>query len=276
MKKFILFATIALSAMMTHAQCAANFSYSVSGNSVQFTNSSAGTTYYQWHFGDGAASNASNPSHTYSAAGTYDVCLYAYYSDSSGGFCADTLCQLITVQDSTGNTPCSANFSWTITGNTVQFNNTSTGTNSNQWSFGDGGYSYTNNPTHTYSSPGTYSVCLYSYYDDSLQVICADSICQVVYVNDSLDSTASVKPVVLDAFELFPNPATTVLNVKMENVSANTYASITDLVGREMTRVELTSQLTEISVIDLPNGVYIVQLIDADQQLIGMRKFIRQ
>ena len=42
---------------------------------VSFTDASTGATSWSWTFGDGATSTAQNPSHTYSAAGTYTVSL---------------------------------------------------------------------------------------------------------------------------------------------------------------------------------------------------------
>ncbi|HXB40707.1 MAG TPA: PKD domain-containing protein, partial [Bacteroidia bacterium] len=62
-----------------------NFTYTVNCNVVNFTDLSNGTciwqagpwlpTAWQWHFGDGTSSTAQNPSHAYSAAGTYTVTL---------------------------------------------------------------------------------------------------------------------------------------------------------------------------------------------------------
>src|SRR6185437_3612194 len=44
---------------------------------VTFTNTSThlGSTTYLWHFGDGGSSNQINPTHTYTASGTYNVTL---------------------------------------------------------------------------------------------------------------------------------------------------------------------------------------------------------
>lgn len=57
----------------------ANFSDSISGLTVNFTDSSTdsdGTIASRsWNFGDGSTSTATNPSHTYAAAGTYSVSL---------------------------------------------------------------------------------------------------------------------------------------------------------------------------------------------------------
>lgn len=65
----------------------ADFSYSVSGKNVSFTNESRSdvdtTLDYHWEFGDGNTSKLKNPVHVYSSNGTYPVrlivkdCIYA-------------------------------------------------------------------------------------------------------------------------------------------------------------------------------------------------------
>lgn len=45
---------------------------------ANFTNSSTFATTSQWNFGDGNSSNNTNPSHTFTLAGTYFVCLTSY------------------------------------------------------------------------------------------------------------------------------------------------------------------------------------------------------
>jgi len=63
----------------TNTAPTANFSYVTSGLTATFTDSSTDPqgnstiTGHSWNFGDGATSTATNPSHTYSAAGTYSV-----------------------------------------------------------------------------------------------------------------------------------------------------------------------------------------------------------
>ena len=51
----------------------AGFSQSISGKTVQFTNTSANATIYAWTFGDGATSALANPGHTYVNNGSYTV-----------------------------------------------------------------------------------------------------------------------------------------------------------------------------------------------------------
>lgn len=70
-----------------------NFTYTGT-LTVDFTDASTGTpTIYGWSFGDGATASTANATHTYTADGTYDVCLIVM--NASG--CDDTLCQSITI-----------------------------------------------------------------------------------------------------------------------------------------------------------------------------------
>ncbi len=125
---------------------------------VYFTNSSSGATSYSWDFGDGGTSTATNPSHTYTSVGTFTVRLTATSSCGSDTY---TRTNYITTG---GCTYPVANFTGSPTsGNTpltVNFTDQSTGATSWSWSFGDGGASTAQNPSHTYTSQGTFSVTL--------------------------------------------------------------------------------------------------------------------
>ena len=62
----------------------ASFQFEVSAGNfleVTFTNYSQNATSYEWDFGDGETSTESDPTHVYSAAGTYDVVLVAKNAD---------------------------------------------------------------------------------------------------------------------------------------------------------------------------------------------------
>ncbi len=68
------------------------------GSSISFTDSSAGNAIsWNWDFGDGTTSNLQNPTHTYTASGTYDVSLTA---TASGGSDSETKTGFITVNAS--------------------------------------------------------------------------------------------------------------------------------------------------------------------------------
>jgi PKD repeat protein len=126
---------------------------------VSFTDLStgAGINSWSWDFGDGNGSTAQNPSHTYTAAGSYTVSLTA-----SSSACGDTLTRTgyITVSDlplaDFSGSPTSGNGSVT-----VDFSDLSTGVPTGWiWDFGDGNGATSQNPSHTYTAVGTYTVTL--------------------------------------------------------------------------------------------------------------------
>ena len=141
----------------------ANFTDSVSGLTVSFTNTSTDTggtiTSYAWNFGDGNTSTSASPSHTYTAAGTYTVSLEV--TDSTGA--TNTKSGSVTVSSGASGKPV-ASFTDSVNGLAVAFTNTSTDTggtiSSYAWNFGDGSTSTSASPSHTYTAAGTYTVSL--------------------------------------------------------------------------------------------------------------------
>jgi len=143
---------------------AANFSSNVTSGytplNVLFTDKSTGTpTSWNWNFGDGTNSTQQNPVHVYSTAGNYTVKLTVSNAQGSN---TTTKVDYIKV----GATPSPvANF-WgsPVSGNAplnVTFKDNSTGSPTSwNWSFGDGTYSTVQNPKHTYSAAGNYTIKL--------------------------------------------------------------------------------------------------------------------
>jgi len=134
------------------------------GEPINFVNTSSGASFYLWDFGDGLISTNANPSHTYGVSGTYDVTLIATASASFGG-CQDTIVQTVTVNI---NTNPLADFTATPMGPiqscqvpfTMDFFDASIGATNWLWDFGDGNTSNVQNPVHTYTATGDYTVSL--------------------------------------------------------------------------------------------------------------------
>lgn len=95
----------------------AGFSYSVTANTASFTNTSTVLPFFPalyvyneaiWNFGDGVSGYGNNVSHSYAAAGTYNVRLINSYLDSLTQtiHCVDTIIQQVTV----GNPPQQQNY----------------------------------------------------------------------------------------------------------------------------------------------------------------------
>lgn len=127
---------------------------------VNFTNLSlgSGSLLYEWDFGDGSGSTALNPSHTYSSYGNYDVSLIVTNSES----CTDTLLIDDFIQlNPTADVDFAVLDSTICVGESISFDNLSgSSTGTWLWNFGDGSSSTEFEPTHTYTTAGTYDVSL--------------------------------------------------------------------------------------------------------------------
>lgn len=151
---------------------------------VQFTDSSlagAGTkTAWDWDFGDGTTSTVQSPLHFYSIAGDYNITLRVTNSFGCRGVL--TRSTYIHVKAKPVPTFTSATTTSCNPPTTVAFTNTSAGGPfpTIRWSFGDGGTSTAANPSHTYTTAGTYNVKLLIYNTDG----CRDSIINPVVVGD--------------------------------------------------------------------------------------------
>ncbi len=122
-------------------------------------------TSYQWTFGDpgSGSSNTStqqNPSHVYNSSGNYSVSLFVTTSTGCNG--GTTLTNIITI-DQLPNAAFNATPTSGCAPAAIHFNNNSTGGVTYSWDFGDGTSSTLTSPTHTYTTPGTYTVTLNAY-----------------------------------------------------------------------------------------------------------------
>jgi len=141
----------------------ANFTFSCSGLNCNFTSTSSdpdgSIASYSWTFGDGSASTAQNPSHSYGATGGYSVTLRV--TDNQG---AQSPVTTKTVNVTAPNQPPTANFTFSCSGLTCNFTSTSRDPDgsiaSYSWNFGDGATSTAQNPSRTYTAGGNYSVTL--------------------------------------------------------------------------------------------------------------------
>jgi len=173
---------------------------------IEFHNLStpiAVTDSIRWTFGDGSSSSAINPVHTYNVAGTYTVCLRIIrYNTGSTTPCIREICKTVVIQQ-----PCSliVNFSSQADPNhllRIKFTNLSTPlnvTDSVRWTFGDGtsvsglqGDPNVANPTHNYTSAGSYTVCLRVKKNNNTgSSICVREKCETIVVTQPCNFQAA-------------------------------------------------------------------------------------
>jgi len=171
----------------------------------------AGQPSYFWDFMDGAVASTQNPTNTFGEPGTFNVEL----RETQGGPLIGTvtinvfesLMINITADPTGGCTPLITSFTSNLVGNpdiTV---------NTYQWSFGDGGTGSGPNPTHTYTTGGTFDI--------GLEITTDLPGCNTTELFQDV-VTASEQP---DAsFTLSPNPAvscTAPLEVSFNNTSTS-------------------------------------------------------
>ncbi|HYV92100.1 MAG TPA: PKD domain-containing protein [Chitinophagales bacterium] len=231
---------------------------------IQFTDGSIpapGSTIilWSWNFGDAGTSSAEDAQHIFTASGNYLVTLIV--KDNFG--CSDTIIQGITILEQV-----TANFTWTSNGATIIFTNTSTfsANCSIQWTFGDGGTSNLLTPEHTYSTAGSYEVCLIVT-DNTCNV--SDTLCKTVLVVGIDDVIENSKLIVS------PNPASQFISVRNLPISSAIKISLFNSLGKEISLPQIlktSSTELQLSLPELSEAIYWLR-IESDEGIV-MKKLV--
>jgi PKD repeat protein len=208
-------ASVSANLTITNVPCSGSVAFNQflgqNGN-VNFNNISTGlpqNATWNWNFGDGGTSNLFSPAHTYTAGGMYTVTLTG---TDQLGICTYSAAQSISVTVQS----CSLTSAFSYTsglGGLVNFSSLCTGTTNTTnywWDFGDGNNSSAVNPSHTYTSNGSFSVSLSV--NDSIPFYCTDISSQIVNyttcianVNFTMAKDSSQLPaIVWDAVPNYP------------------------------------------------------------------------
>ena len=266
----------------------ANYSFIDNGNgNYSFTNFSTGNySLMDWNFGDGISSSLTNPNHAFLTNGSYTVVLaIADSSILTGSSCIDYHYATINVTGVSAPLQCNAGFVMypDTSSNDITVVNSSTGNNlTYSWDFGDGNTSNIQNPSHTYTSQGTYYLCLTI--DDGNG--CIDSYCDsignngVVFksggfkINVISPSAIGIEENNLSELAIYPNPTNGEFTIDLREVKQNVKATLTNSLGQVILTQNFTSTNFINLVIDAPKGVYLLQL-ESDREVIT-KKIIKE
>lgn len=143
----------------------------------------------------------------------------------------------------------SADFNYSTTGNTVDFNNTSNNATSYSWNFGDNNFSTNENPSHTYSAAGNYTVTLIIDYCGL-----SDTVSQNIFIGENAgleieDSGNKIK--------LYPLPVKEELNIQSNDTVQE--VKLYDINGHILNQ-EKGNNITSISTKNLNSGIYIIMI----------------
>jgi PKD repeat protein len=151
---------------------------------------------YAWDFGDGGTSTEANPSHTYTAPGSYVTTLTV--TDDADGTSSAT----VAIEAVANQVPHAAAEASPLTvreGGSVEFSSAgSTDPDgaivSHLWDFGDGETSSAANPSHRYEAPGTYHVSLTVTDDDGATATDQDAVVITVVANQAPVAALNATP----------------------------------------------------------------------------------
>lgn len=145
-------------------------------------------------------------------------------------------------------------FTFAQDSNTFTMQNRSLNATSYEWDFGDGTTSEEENPTHTYTEPGTYNIIL------TAKRHCMTVAMQTTVEVEGSDSTVSITDMIVGDCIVYPNPATT--SVMVKNVNERIEAIVIyDVAGRAIDARKVDDYSVQLDVQTLDKGLYIMRII---------------
>lgn len=257
--------------------CLAKFIYTVdsASMSVRFTDRSFGKPDgWFWNFDDGGSATTQNPVYTYTQPGFYMVNLSTANSTTN---CTSRAFKLVNV--GMENQGLETDFSYDIDTNNlkaesypVDFIGVSLGDgNKLKWTFGDGTIDTTSlQPTHEYTAPGAYEVCL-TISNPVTQD--SDTKCDIIYVGIAgTDDIYNLNPQLGN----YPNPFRDITNIYYQlNAASDVDLSIFDNAGRKIETLvseykDAGRHIIEYNGSYLDSGVYHMRLITKNQVITSM------
>ncbi|MCC6370828.1 MAG: PKD domain-containing protein [Bacteroidia bacterium] len=263
---------------ITNNPCFANAGFTQtlnSGGQVQFSltspSSNSNIAYY-WDFGDGVTSTLASPIHTFPSAGNFTTMLISHHSTYTVA-CSDTS----TVNISVSGIPCVANsnFSFQSTSVPHQYYITPSfpyNISSVTWDWGDGSSSNVLYTSHTYSTAGSYDVCMTvtaacgststTCYNQTVAKGSSGGMVYVYVQQPEKITNANSEDSEKMSYLLFPNPCENQINLRFNNDIEISQIQIFSLYGQEVYCQKYYAK-TDFYTCDLKsisNGVYYLKL----------------
>lgn len=252
------------------SDCTLEISVNTVGFIAAVTANGAGavTPEYTFDWGDGTPSTNDVPAiHTYSAPGTYLVCV-SYIDLTNLEGCQVNQCQEVTIEDVTSD--CTVELDITTNGATVNVEATGTGATVPQYAitWGDVGTAPTldSSGSNTYTASGAYEVCV-TYTDITNVAGCLVTECETVNVTVGINEMAQA----VTGVRVIPNPLGDMSYIDVTlGSSANLQIDIIDITGSLVSNVANGSRghgehRFGWNTAELASGVYFVKVQTEDQ-----------
>ncbi len=224
------------------------------------TSANGSNLIYQWQLDNGAGFNNLSDDATYSGSTSNTLVVQADLSMNGHQFqcLASNDCPgMATTTTATLNiNPLAiADFSYTVSNDTVYINNASSGEDNYYWDFGDGTPLHPGGtPYYVYENSGTYDITIYAIND------CGTSTHSIPVTISIVTGLNNIEQEV--AFSISPNPTSDIIRIDLSTENFNK----ADLFLYDVTGKRISQQLTEdsVSTLDLsiyPTGVYFLQIV---------------
>lgn len=216
---------------------------------VTFSDASSGaynTRVWTFPGGNPATSTEANPMVRYDMPGRYDVILTV-----TGPLGSSTITQEAYINVLPQPAPA---FDFTVSGNTVTFMNASQNATSLFWNFGDGTTSTDNNPVHTYTTGGVYTVTL-----NASNAYCGKSTSRTFAVG--LTDVEELREL---GILVFPNPVRNTLFINAETFSKELQYKLYTTNGQLLTQGIFRNRL-DLDLSIYSNGLYMMQIQNNNQ-----------
>lgn len=207
-----------------------------------------------WNYGDGSAEEQMvDGAHTYSSTAPWTVTLTDTLYGWGVANCVDATSM------STGDPVSGVDMAIPGNGSGIQtFNFTGIASGSNitswSWDFGDGNSSAMQNPTHTYSVPNSYTVCLTVTNDCGSDQYCGTANANTVTgIADAIQQNLSV----------YPNPSEGNITLELKGFESQSTINIFDVAGRNVLseQVFISNDFRKNINLDVDAGTYMLQLV---------------
>lgn len=146
------------------------------------------------------------------------------------------------------------------------------------WHWGDGATSIDSNPSHTYSAPGYYNICV----EITAANGCTDSYCDSsVYIfkteTEMISVTVIGGPTSVEENEkaqlnIYPNPPTDILTI--ETVTTKGIYQLFDITGKTLLHGTISTEKFTLDISSLSSGVYFISVTDGERHVNG--KLVKQ
>ncbi len=227
-----------------------NFDFTVNGQIVNFTDLSENDPKtWEWKLEDLVFSTGQNPIFTFPSLDIFEVCMTASNQVGPG----NQVCKTIDLRE--GPEPPVSNFSYVISGKTVNFVDLSSNDpNAWSWNFANLGTSDKQSPVFTFPDATVYNICLIASNNQGP----GNEVCKTIDLTDT-----GLNDFHFSNNSVYPVPARNFAIIEVDNPGFKTQLAVYDLTGKQISiDYQISPEGIQLFRGNLASGLYIYKCSD--------------